>query len=207
MHSVNPHRCSCFFLLTLKNSNHVLSLKHLVLQGEFWSLLYLFQGFLVTGDTGISGDFFKQRYIMLLEVARHMACSSRKEIASLEHLSFLHVLLKGREGNILRACVALSLCHPYLNYALTSPVAQVYQENPLFREQPSASHQRKGYHLPYKSLQGKAIAYCFCSGSTGFNIRSQPGANKFQRHFQALLTAKMVFQILFIFVQMPLGSV
>lgn len=53
----------------------------------------------------------------------------------------------------------------------------------------------------------KAIEHRLWSGCTGFPIRSHPGANKFQRHFQALLTAKMVFQILFIFIQMPLGSV
>lgn len=45
-------------------------IKHLVLQGEFWSLLYLFQGFLVTGDTGISGDFF--------QIALHKASQGSK---------------------------------------------------------------------------------------------------------------------------------
>lgn len=55
----------------------------------------------------------------------------------------------------------------YLNHALTSPVLQVYQKNPLFKEHPFAHHQRKCYHHPRKSFQGKTPAYCFCSGSTG----------------------------------------
>lgn len=48
---------------------------------------------------------------------------------------------------------------------------------------------RKGCHFTCESLQGPATVYWICSGSTGRNIMSQPGANKYQRHFQALLTA------------------
>lgn len=40
---------------------------------------------------------FQIACIKLVKVARHMTSSSGEEIASLEHLSFLGLLLKGRE--------------------------------------------------------------------------------------------------------------
>lgn len=48
---------------------------------------------------------------------------------------------------------------------------------------------KKGCHFTFESLQGPATVYWIGSGSAGRNIMSQPGANKYQRHFQALLTA------------------
>jgi len=194
MHSVNPHPCSWLFLLTLKNSKN---------SGQFCIVFEVFlllgiQEFQVIFQTALCkatqctkahGLQLKEGGNCYIRAPVLLACTTKG---------------KGTYGKLVWLCPCLipistmhwqAWLHKFTRKILftgNSPVPATEGRVTIFLT---------------KSLQGKTIAYGFCSGSAGYNITSHPGENKFHRNIQALLTAKMVFEILFIFVQMPLGSV